>query len=253
MPPLSVVIIARNEADRLPIALRSVAFADEVIVLDSGSVDETVRVARQLGARVVETDWPGHVAQKNRAMGEATHPWVLSIDADEWVTETLARSIQQVLATEPQVAGFKVRRRNFYLGRPLRGGGWYPDPRIRLARRSAARWAGEDPHDLLEVEGAVGWLEGDLNHAPYRSLSEHLETLDRYSARFVEVTRSRARWWDPVLRPLWALFRSLVLQAGFRDGVRGCLVAGLGATYVLLKWSRLWLTQAGGPEEPRAG
>jgi len=243
MVPLSVVLIARDEADRIGDAIRSVPFADEVLVLDSGSTDGTPGVARDLGARVVETDWPGHVDQKNRAFALARNTWVLSLDADERVSPTLARSIERAFTTSPDVAGFRFNRRNHYLGRPLRGGGWYPDARIRLARRDRARWTGLDPHDILEVDGEVRFLEGDLDHHPYRDLSDHLRTLDRYSARFAEVYDGEVRWVDLLFRPPWAFFRAWVLRAGFRDGVRGLLVAGLGATYVLVKWARARLSR----------
>lgn len=239
MLPLSVVIIACDEADRLPDAIRSVAFADEVLVLDSGSRDETVAVARELGARVVETDWPGHVAQKNRAMGMAAHPWVLSIDADERVTPTLAASIRGALAEPCGAVGYEVARRNHYLGRPLRAGGWYPDRRVRMVLRDQARWLGEDPHDRLEVRGTVGRLSGELEHHPYRSLAEHHHTIDRYTRRFVEVTRARARFWDLVIRPPWRFFRGYVLQRGFLDGRTGLWVAWMGARYTATKWWRL--------------
>jgi glycosyltransferase involved in cell wall biosynthesis len=239
MPPLSVVIIARDEADRLPEAIRSVGFADEVLVLDSGSRDDTVKLARALGARVIETDWPGHVAQKNRALAEARHPWVLSIDADERVSPELARTIRAVLAAEPEEDGFEVARRNHWLGRPLRAGGWYPDRRLRLARRSAARWVGTDPHDRLEVQGPTARLAGDLDHHPYRNIGEHLDTIDRYTRRFVEVTDERARWYDLAFRPPWRFLRGYLLQAGFVDGWAGLRVAWLGARYTATKWRRL--------------
>ncbi len=243
MPPLSVVIIARDEADRLPEAIRSVGFADEVLVLDSGSQDDTVALARDLGARVVETDWPGHVAQKSRAMGMARHDWVLSIDADERVSAPLAASVGRALEAEPLAAGFEVARRNHYLGRPLRAGGWYPDRRLRLVRRDRARWVGEDPHDLLEVDGPVERLTGDLDHHPYRDLAEHYGTIDRYTSRFVQVTRARARWWDIVFRPPWRFFRGYLLQAGFLDGKTGLWVAWMGARYTATKWCRLHRAQ----------
>jgi glycosyltransferase involved in cell wall biosynthesis len=239
MPPLSVVIIARDEADRLPEAIASVAFADEVLVLDSGSRDGTQAVARGLGARVIETDWPGHVAQKNRALGEARHPWVLSIDADERVSPALASSIAEALAREPVVAGFELARRNHWLGKPMRAGGWYPDRRLRLARRDAARWVGVDPHDRLEVDGPTARLAGDLLHHPYRDLGEHLATIDRYTRRFAEVSTARARWWDLVFRPPWRFVRGYLLQAGFLDGRAGLTVAWLGARYTATKWWRL--------------
>ena len=246
MLPLSVVIIARDEADRISAAIRSVSFASEVVVLDSGSTDDTVRCAQQLGARVIETDWPGHVAQKNRALQHVQHDWVLSLDADEQVDPTLATQIQAVLASSPQCKGYRMARLNFWEGAPLRHGVWYPDSRIRLFHRKHAMWVGTDPHDHVEIDGDVGVLKGDILHHPYRSLGEHLSTIDRYTARHVEVSLlagKRAAWWDVVFRPILHLIKALLLKAGIRDGIRGVCVAGLGATYVLLKWGRLYLAQ----------
>jgi len=246
MLPLSVVIIAQDEADRLPDAIRSASFADEVIVLDSGSTDDTVALARSLGATVIETDWPGHVAQKNRALQHASHDWVLSLDADERLSPRLAASVQAILSTTPAHGAYRVARLNFWEGAPLRHGTWYPDARVRLFRRGLARWAGTDPHDRVETSGTVGRLAGDLHHHPYRSLAEHLQTIDRYTARHAEVALSegrRAAWWDVALRPILHLVKALLLKRGLLDGVRGICVAGLGATYVLLKWTRLYLAQ----------
>lgn len=241
-----MVIIACDEADRIEAAIRSVAFADEVVVLDSGSRDETVARARALGATVIETDWPGHVTQKNRAITHATHDWILSIDADERISEPLAASIQRALHDPADAVAFRCARLNHWQGAPLRYGGWYPDARVRLFRRDRATWGGHDPHDALEVDGSVGMLQGDLIHHPYRSLSEHLQTIDRYTLRHVEVavaTGQRAHWWDVVFRPILHIVKTLLLKRGFLDGVRGVCVSGLGATYVLVKWARLYFAQ----------
>lgn len=230
---LSVVIITLDEADRIEDALRSVAFADECVVLDAGSRDDTVARARALGARVVETGWPGHVAQKNRALAEARGEWVLAIDADERVTPELRAAIEAALAA-PSADGFRMARRNHWLGHRLAHGFWYPDRRIRLVRKERARWGGEDPHDVLLVDGRVADLDGDLDHHPYRSLAEHLATLDRYSATGAR----RGSWADIVFRPIWHFVSGYVLRRGFLDGVPGLVVAALGSVYTLLKWSR---------------
>ncbi|MFT5683142.1 MAG: glycosyltransferase involved in cell wall biosynthesis [Myxococcota bacterium] len=244
MPPLSVVIIARNEEDRIAEAIASVSFADEVVVLDSGSTDATPALARSLGAKVVETDWPGHVAQKNRALSHAAHTWVLSIDADERVSPALAASIQTLMARAPAADGYEMSRLSWWMGAPVRHGTWYPDRRVRLFRRDRAAWTGIDPHDIVAVEGAVERISGDIIHHPYRSLSDHLSTIDRYTARHVEVARQRgvtAGWWDVVLRPPLHFVKAYLLKRGFLDGMRGWCIAGLGATYVLVKWTRLYL------------
>ncbi len=238
---LSVVIISRDEVDRIERAIRSVAFADEVVVVDSGSTDGTVALARRLGARVIEADWPGHVAQKNRAWAEAQGDWVLSIDADEAVSVPLAAAIQAALAA-PAADGYRFARLNIWLGHPLRHGRWYPDRRVRMARKAAGRWGGEDPHDHLVVDGVVADLDGDLDHVPYRSLGEHLATIDRYARISADGLRARgvrAGWGDLLVRPPWHFVRAFILAAGFRDGVPGLVVAALGAVYTLLKWARV--------------
>lgn len=231
---LSAVIISRDEGDRIEDAIRSVAFADECVVLDSGSRDDTVARARALGARVIETDWPGHVAQKNRALAEARGDWIVALDADERVTPSLREAILAALVA-PDADGYRVARRNHWLGHRLAHGAWYPDRRVRVAKRANARWGGEDPHDLLLVDGVVRDLPGDLDHHPYRSLAEHLATIDRYSA----IAARRGSWLDILGRPPWHFFSGYVLRRGFLDGVPGLVVASLGAVHTLLKWSRL--------------
>lgn len=234
---LSGCIIARDEADRIARAVASLAFCDEVVVLDSGSTDGTDRIAEEAGARVVRTDWPGHVAQKNRALEACRGEWVLSIDADEWVPPALSAEILRFLDAPTAVAA-SVPRRNHYLGAPLAHGRWYPDRRVRLVRREGARWVGDDPHDRLDAGGPAAALRADLDHAPYRSLGEHLATIDRYTA--VAARRARPGWVvaDLFVRPLWAFVRAYVLEQGFRDGLRGLVVAVLGGVYVLLKYAR---------------
>jgi glycosyltransferase involved in cell wall biosynthesis len=243
---LSVTIISRDEEDRIGDAIQSVAFADEVVVLDSGSRDGTVALCQSLGARIVETDWPGHVAQKNRALEYATHDWVLSIDADERVTPELKNSIQKILSGNPPVDGYSVARRQRYLGRWIRFCGWYPDRRVRLFRRSRCRWGGIDPHDRIEVNGPVRSLSGDLLHLPYRDLSDHIATIDRYSSIFAREAHARgrrARWWDLVFRPPLFFARRYFLSLGFLDGIHGVLVCGMGAFYVLCRWMKLFELQ----------
>jgi glycosyltransferase involved in cell wall biosynthesis len=245
--PLSVTIIARDEADRIAAAIRSVSFADEVLVLDSGSTDDTVAVAESLGARVIVTDWPGYVAQKNRAASEAQHDWVLSIDADERVTPELRQAIAAALGDVGDVAGFEIARLGFWEGEPMRHGTWWPARQVRLFDRRHARFEGRDPHDRVVVDGRTRRLEGALHHLPYRDLSEHLATIERYTALFVAGCLSegrRAHWWDIAFRPPLHLFKAIVLKAGFLDGVRGLCVAGLGTAHVLLKWGRLYMVQS---------
>ncbi len=233
---LSGCIIARDEIDRIERAIQSLGFCDEVVVLDSGSTDGTAERAEALGARVLRVDWPGHVAQKNRGLAASRGEWVLSIDADEWVPEALAAEILAFLDAPP-TTGASMPRRNFWLGTPLRHGRWYPDRRVRLARREGARWTGLNPHDQLDA-GTITALQQDLQHAPYRTLGEHLATIDRYTAIAARTARVGLAPFDLGVRPLWHFFRGYVLGQGFRDGLPGFVVAVLGALYVILKYAR---------------
>jgi len=241
---LTVTIIAVNEADRIESAIRSVSFADEVLVVDSGSTDDTVSVARSLGARVIETDWPGYRVQKNRAVAWAQNDWVLGLDADEVVGDALARSIQAVLES-PSAVGFEVARLGHWMGAPIEHGTWRPDRAIRLFDRRRGEWSGGSVHERVSVTGAVGRLDGDLLHYPYRDLNEQLSSIQRYAALFVQDARAEgrsARVTDVVFRPIFHLFKALILKGGVRDGVRGLCLAGLGAAGVMLKWGMLYLS-----------
>lgn len=242
---LSLVVIAKNEAERIERCLASVPFATEKVVLDSGSTDGTPEVAEAAGARVIRTDWPGHVAQKNRGLEAATQPWVLSLDADEWLSEDAQREIPARLAGS-EADGMSFPRCSCWLGTELRHGRWYPDRRIRLVRRGKGTWVGDDPHDRLEVSGTVERLKGDILHVPYRDLSHHLDTIDRYTrvaAHSLHSRGVRARWWDVVGRPPAHFVNAFWLRRGFLDGVPGFAVATLGSTYVMCKWLRLWQVQ----------
>lgn len=233
LPSLTAVIITRNEADRIGTCLAALTFCEAILVVDSGSSDETVALARAAGAKVVETDWPGFVAQKSRAFGMADTEWVLSVDADEVVDPKLATAIRDAIgATE--FDGYELSRRNIWLGHALRGGFASPDRRLRLVRRTKARWAGRDPHDRLEVTGKVGQLSGELIHNSYRSLGDHFARIDRYT----RIDARRGTLVDLAFRPIWHLVVALIPKRGLQDGVHGVFYALLGALYVALKWGR---------------
>lgn len=241
---LSLVVIAKDEADRIGACLASVPLAAETLVLDSGSTDGTPEVAEAAGARVIHTDWPGHVAQKNRALAEATQPWVLSLDADERLSPEACAALERALAAPGDAVGFSFPRCSVWLGHPIRHGRWYPDRKVRVVRTGRGRWGGDDPHDRLSVDGPVRRLSGDIVHLPYRRLGEHLSTIDRYTrihAASLAARGVRARWWDVALRPPLHFVDAYLLRRGFLDGAPGLALAGLGSTHVLLKWGRLWL------------
>jgi glycosyltransferase involved in cell wall biosynthesis len=254
---LSACVIARDEADRIEACLRSLAFCDEILVVDAHSSDATRERAAACGARVIERDWPGHVAQKEFAIRQARHHWVLCVDADERVSPELRGAIEALRAAGfPGRAGWRMPRLSRYLGRWIRHGTWYPDLQLRLFDRRRGRWAGRDPHDRVELDGPVGRLEGELLHEPYRSFDEHLATIDRYTTLMAEqlfASGRRARLSDLVLRPPWRFLRFYLLERGFLEGWRGLLLSYLAAHYARLKYAKLWLLArrdeaAGAPE-----
>ncbi len=246
---ISACIIAKDEADRIGPCLESVAFCDEVVVLDSGSTDGTQDLCRAAGARVIETDWPGWVAQKNRAVEAAENDWILSLDADERVDAELRGRIEGLrgngaLEGQDGPRAYEMTRKVFYLGRWIRHGGWYPEWRVRLFDRRNARWGGIDPHDRVEAEGPVARIgEGNIEHFTYRSMEDHLRQMVRYSGVMAEQMHQRGRrsaLFAMMFRPSWSFFRSYVLRLGFLDGRAGYVIARLGATACFMKYARLW-------------
>jgi len=242
-PAVSVCVIAMNEEDRIAACLRSADFADEWIVVDSHSSDRTREIAAECGARVVERDWPGHVEQKNFALSLARNDWVLCLDADERVSPELREAMLAALDAGPGADGFEMNRRSWYLGRWIHHGGWYPDRKLRLFRRSRGRWGGTNPHDRVELDGPVDRLQGDLLHYSYRSLSDHLRTVDSFTTIAARERRrlgKPSRLSDVTLRPAWKFVKMYVVQRGFLDGRAGFLAAVTGAYYVFLKHAKHW-------------
>lgn len=246
--PISGVVICLDEADRIERCLTSLAFCDELLVLDSGSRDATVEKARALGARVVEQPFLGYVNQKNRALELATHDWVVCLDADEALSDELRAAIESTLAGSPDRDGYRARRLTHYLGVWHDRGDWYPDAQLRVFRRSRARWVGRDPHDRVELEGAAGELPGHILHWNYRSFSEQIRTIDRYSdyqARELHQAGQRFRLRDLLLRPPARFLRGYLLRGGFRLGLPGLVVAVSTAYYVFAKYAKLWELERG--------
>jgi glycosyltransferase involved in cell wall biosynthesis len=240
---LSVTVITLNEAAHIEACLASVAWADERLVVDSGSTDGTPDLARAAGARVIARDWRGYADQKNAAAADAAHDWILSIDADERVTPDLAAEIRERLAGEPSDAGYRMPRVTWHLGRWIRTTDWYPDFQLRLYDRRRARWTPRRVHESVEAAGPVGRLRHELQHLAYRDLAHHHRTMDRYTtlaaAEMHEAGR-RAGVADLVLHPPAAFLRNYVLRRGFADGVPGFIISAMNAHYVFLKFAKLW-------------
>lgn len=241
--PVSAVIIACNEEKKLPAALASVAFCDEVVVVDGGSGDRTREIAEAAGARVVvNTPWPGFVAQRNFAVGTARHDWILAIDADERVTPELQAEIQALRGAGFSQAGYRIPRVAFYLGRWIRATDWYPDPQLRLFDRRRGRWEGGLIHESVRVEGPVGRLRSDMEHYTYDDLSEHLATIDRYTtlwARQAYGCGRRTGTAEMLLAAAWSFLRNYLLYRGLLLGEVGLTVSVVNAHYTFLKLAKL--------------
>ena len=254
MSRLSVVVITRNEAANIRAALESVRWADELLVVDSGSSDDTVRIAREIADRVTAHEWEGYGAQKNHASGLAAHDWILSLDADERVSPALAREIRALMDAEPAARGYRVPRVTRYLGRWLRSTDWYPDLQLRLYDRRAGCWDDRLVHESVAIDGPVGRLQGELEHHAYRDISHHLQTIDRYTtlaARQMLREGRRAGWIDMAVRPPAAFLRNYVVRRGLCDGAAGLIVSLLNAGYVFLKFAKLWERQRADGESRR--
>jgi glycosyltransferase involved in cell wall biosynthesis len=246
VPPLTVTIITLDEADHIGAALDSAAWADEIVVVDSGSRDRTRDIARAKGARVVEREWAGYVDQKNHAAAIASHDWILSLDADERIPPALAVEIRQLLASEPPLRGYRVPRVTFHLGRWIRTTDFYPDFQMRLYDRRAARWRGRYVHESVAVDGASGRLRNELEHYSYRNLRDHLDRVNQYTtlaARQMYESGRRADLFDLIVHPPAAFLRNFVLRRGFLDGTAGLTLSIVNAYSVFLKFAKLWELQ----------
>jgi glycosyltransferase involved in cell wall biosynthesis len=240
---LSVAIITLNEERNLPACLESVRWAEELVVCDSGSHDRTLEIAHAYGARTYRDLWRGFAGHKNLAVERCGMPWVLVMDADERVTPELRAEIERILADPAAADGYWVPRRNYFLGRWIRGGGWHPDATVRLFRRGRGRFAERAVHEAVVVEGAVGRLHASLEHFTYDSIGAYLTRMDRYSTLAAMELHHGGRTacvTDLLVRPAWTGLRMLCLQGGWRDGWRGLILAGLYASYVFSKYAKLW-------------
>jgi glycosyltransferase involved in cell wall biosynthesis len=248
---LSVTVITKNEATQIAAALASVQWADEIVVVDSDSHDATVDIARAFTDRVVVRQWDGYVAQKNYAASLATYDWILSVDADERVTPALAEEIRAVL-TGPANEGYRMPRVTWHLGRWIRSTDWYPDYQLRLYNRQSAQWTGRYVHEAVTVNGTVGRLAGELQHFAYRDISDHLETIDRYTTYAALQMRERggrAGFLQLAAHAPLAFLRNYIVRGGFRDGVPGLIISVLNAYYVFLKFAKLHELQQRAPDD----
>ncbi|RXZ33128.1 glycosyltransferase family 2 protein [Oxalobacteraceae bacterium CAVE-383] len=244
---LSVILITKNEAFHLQACLESVAFADQLVVVDSGSTDNTVEIARGAGAQVIQTaDWPGFGPQKNRALAAAEGDWILSLDADERVTPELAAEIQAILALPQPAEAYEIPRKSWYCGRFIRHAGWTPDYVTRLIRRGSAQFSDDLVHERIIVNGATGRLKMPLLHYSFRNFSQVLNKVDLYStlsARQRYDRGQRSSVGKAVLHGLATFIRTYIFKRGFLDGWHGLALAISNAEGSYYRYMKLWLLE----------
>ncbi len=244
-----MTIITRNESSNIDAAIESVSWADEIVVVDAESTDDTAERARRHRARVEVRPWPGFSEQKNYAASIASNDWILSIDGDERVTPELADEITALLAAEPAHRGYRGPRISWYLGQWIRGTDWYPDYQLRLYDRRAGEWKARRVHESVSLKtGTPGSLTHDLQHFPYRDISHHLQTIDRYTTLAAEQMVAEGRVPSiagVALNPPFAFLRNYLLRGGVLLGSVGLVVSTLNSYYVFLKLAKAWQSGRG--------
>jgi glycosyltransferase involved in cell wall biosynthesis len=245
---LSVAIITRNEKQNLARTLGSIAWADEIVVVDSGSDDRTEEIARSYRTRFYLEEWKGFAAQKNSALEKCSKEWVLSLDADEALSDELSQEIWELLADDPPMDGYALPRRNLFLGRWMRHGGFYPDLKVRLFRRGAAEFEPRPVHETVHFPGRAGRLRGDMVHNAYPTLATYIAHMDRYSTLGAEhalmagkrTATLSAFLAQTVVNPLFTFLYNYVLRLGFLDGREGLLLHLYHSVYVSWKYAKAW-------------
>jgi glycosyltransferase involved in cell wall biosynthesis len=243
-PPISACIITFNEEENICDCLESIKWIKEIIVVDSFSKDRTVAICHEYTDKVFQKAWQGHVKQKNCALDYASNEWVLCLDADERVSPELKEEIEhRLLEDAHSFDGYFFPRHSYYLGRWINHGGWYPDYKLRLFRKSKGRWGGKDPHDKIVLNGSTTYLKGKLLHYVYKDLSHQLQTVDNFStitAKILEQEGEKFSLLKLLFRPPFRFLEMYVIKKGFRDGLPGFIIAVSSSFYIFLKYAKLW-------------
>ena len=243
MHPISATLITHNEEQNIAGALESLSWADEIVVVDSGSSDATVGICGRFTDKIFHRDWTGYVDQKNFAVEKALNNWIFSLDADERVSPELRAEIEALESAENRPSGYRIPRVAFFMGRWIRHGTWYPDYQLRLFDRRHARWAGGRVHESVRIQGKPESLTGEIHHFVYRSLAEYLRRLEIYSnlAALDYLDKGKpAIPFNLFAKPFAAFFSSYLLRRGFLDGTPGFAVAVLGSISAFFKHAKLY-------------
>jgi len=245
-PKLSIAIITYNEEPNIRRTLESVRWADEIVVVDSGSTDKTVEICQEYTDKVVYQEWLGFSSQKNFAIDNTTGEWVLSLDADEPVEPELGDEIRRIVASPDAFDGYRIPRKTYFLDKQIRHGGWYPDYNLRLFRKGKGRFENRAVHEAIKVEGRIGTTEHALLHYAYPDLTSYMTSINKYSSLAVDVlaekgiSRFKTGWVNIILRPLATFMHKYFLRLGFLDGKAGLVLNLFHSYYVFAKYAKAW-------------
>lgn len=243
---LSIAIITYNEEENIRRTLESVKWADEIVILDSGSTDRTVRICREYTNKIFDQPWLGFASQKNLAIDTCSGDWVLSLDADEPIEPALAEEIRNILSSSPSYDGYRIPRKTFFLEKQIRHGGWYPDYNLRLFRKNKGRFEERIVHEAVKVEGVVDKTQNAILHYAYPDLSSYLATINKYSSLAVEamskngISAFRTTGVNIVFRPALTFLYKYLFRLGFLDGKHGLILNLFHAWYVFAKYAKAW-------------
>lgn len=245
--PVSAFVICLNEESQIRRCLESIKWCQEIIIIDSGSTDQTLEICREYTDKILHRDWSGYVDQKRYGLEQCSSEWVLNIDADEEVSSELKEEIVTLTAQDAKQRlpynGFLISRVVYYLGRWWRNGGWYPEYRLRLCRKSATTWGGTDPHEKASVTGETKKLSGELYHYTYKDIQDQVNRLNKFASSAAKsmITKGKApSIIQMLIRPAFRFIKFYFLKQGFKDGVAGFIIAMLEAYYVFLKYAKVW-------------
>ncbi len=241
---VSAVVVCFNEEENIERCLKSLEWADEIVVVDSFSTDNTISICKRYTDRIYQRKWPGINKQKEFAVSLTRNEWVFVLDADEEVSRELRDEIRERLeADNGRYDGYMAKRHTYYLGRWINHGGWYPDYKLRLFKKSRGRFVGEDPHDKIEVLGEVGKLKGEIYHYTYKDISHHIRTINSFSDVVSDVLlkkREKFILTKMLLKPPIKFLETYIYKLGFLDGIPGLIISVLSSYYVFLKYAKLW-------------
>ena len=243
LPKISVTIITHNEEENIENCLKSIKWADEIVVVDSFSADKTLAICKKHKAKIIKHKWLGYSKQKNLAIDNARNEWVLSLDADERITKELLDEIKKEFERGDTADGYYIARKNFFLGKWIKHCGWYPDYNLRLFKKSRGRFIEREVHERAEVNGAAKYLKHPMEHYTYKTLSDFISRLDRYSMlSAIELHKKgkRAGWNHLTIRPITTFLKMFFLKLGFLEGFYGILLSGLYSFYTFSKYAKLW-------------